>query len=523
MIVVVEILLKRTIRRMLPVYIGLTIFFISSAASLLFYSRYLAEINRRIDDRLVFGAKSVENGIDFLRIDELFLPGAENSPYYNQSHEHLAAMRKVFGLKYLYVNIIKNGKYIFVMDTADIKTESDYDPNDSTFLTEYRNFPQAMAQAFKTGQLQLTQAPYTDDWGTYLSAYYPVKDQNGRLLAVIGADYEIADVIRDRQDARTALAVIFLSIIGVTTAVLAAMNRLLFIPLAERTAALERANTELRQAMAQLVQSEKLAALGNLVAGIAHELNTPIGNAVMLASTLADQERNFRTRMATGLSRSALHGFVEAVRENSDILQRNLQRAAELISSFKQVAVDQASYQRRSFALDEVVREIALALKPRLRRSPAVLEINITADLRLDSFPGPLGQVLMNLIQNALVHAFDGRDAGCIRIESRPAGPGRLGLRISDDGNGIAPAHLSRIFEPFFTTRLGQGGSGLGLHIVYNLVTGLLGGTIEAQSIPGYGTEFLLELPLSAPQQVAAPSETGLASNPVPIPIPAGG
>ena len=269
---------------------------------------------------------------------------------------------------------------------------------------------------------------------------------------------------------------------------------------AERTAALERANAELRQAMAQLVQSEKLAALGNLVAGIAHELNTPIGNAVMLASTLADQERSFRARMATGLSRSALHGFVEAVRENSDILQRNLQRAAELISSFKQVAVDQASYQRRSFALDEVVREIALALKPRLRRSPAVLEINITADLRLDSFPGPLGQVLMNLIQNALVHAFDGRTAGCIRIESRPAGPGRLGLRISDDGNGIAPAHLSRIFEPFFTTRLGQGGSGLGLHIVYNLVTGPLGGTIEAHSVPGHGTEFLLELPLSAPQ-----------------------
>jgi len=269
---------------------------------------------------------------------------------------------------------------------------------------------------------------------------------------------------------------------------------------AERTAALERANAELRQAMAQLVQSEKLAALGNLVAGIAHELNTPIGNAVMLASTLVDQERNFRARMATGLSRSALNHFVEAVRENSDILQRNVQRAAELISSFKQVAVDQASYQRRGFALDEVVREIALALKPRLRHSLATLEISIAADLRLDSFPGPLGQVLMNLIHNALVHAFDGRTAGCIRIESLPASPGRLGLRVSDDGNGIAPAHLSRIFEPFFTTRLGQGGSGLGLHIVYNLVTGLLGGTIAAHSIPGHGTEFLLELPLSAPQ-----------------------
>ena len=281
---------------------------------------------------------------------------------------------------------------------------------------------------------------------------------------------------------------------------------------AERTAALERANAELRRAMTQLVQSEKLAALGNLVAGIAHELNTPIGNAVMLASTLADQERSFRARMATGLSRSALNHFVEAVRENSDILQRSLERAAELISSFKQVAVDQASYQRRRFVLDEVVREIALALKPRLRRSVATLEINIAADLRLDSFPGPLGQVLMNLIQNALVHAFDGRAAGCIRIDSLPAGPGHLGLRVSDDGNGIAPAHLSRIFDPFFTTRLGQGGSGLGLHIVYNLVTGLLGGTIEAHSVPGHGAEFLLELPLSAPQA------KGVADEQHPIP-----
>ena len=514
--------MKLKIRQMLPIYIGLAIFSISFSASLFFYSRYSSEIDRRINDRLIFGVRSIENGIDFSRIDDLFLPGAEHSEYYAKSHKHLSAMRKVFGLKYLYVNILKNGKYIFVMDTANIKTESDYDPNDITFLTEYKDFPQAMALAFNTGQLQLTHEPYTDVWGTYLSAYYPAKDQGGRLLAVIGADYEIVNVINDRKEARKALVVILLLIIGVTTAVLLAMNRLLLIPLAERTAALERANAELRQAMSQLVQSEKLAALGNLVAGIAHELNTPIGNAVMLASTLADQERGFSAQMATGLSRSALQRFVESVRENSDILQRSLQRAAELISSFKQVAVDQASYQRRGFALDEVVQEIALALKPRLRRSVATLEVSIAADLRLDSFPGPLGQVLMNLIQNALIHAFDGRDAGRIRIESVPAGPGRIGLRVSDDGNGIAPAHLSRIFDPFFTTRLGQGGSGLGLHIVYNLVTGLLGGAIEARSVPGHGAAFYLDLPLSAPSTVvAASAEAGLAGDPSPMLVPA--
>ena len=270
---------------------------------------------------------------------------------------------------------------------------------------------------------------------------------------------------------------------------------------AERTA-------ELRQAMNQLAQAEKLAALGKLVAGIAHELNTPIGNAVLAASTLADRERGFTAQIPAGLTRSALQQFVVTVREGSEILQRNLQRAAELISSFKQVAVDQSSYQRRSFALEEVVHEIALALSPTLRRSPAALEVAIDPGLRLDSFPGPLGQVLMNLITNALVHAFHGRERGIIQIASTPAPPGRVSLRVSDDGNGIDPAHLSRLFDPFFTTRLGQGGSGLGLHIVYNLVTGLLGGTITVHSNPGQGAEFNLELPLIAPPMTAPPGET---------------
>ncbi|MBN2885989.1 MAG: transporter substrate-binding domain-containing protein [Chromatiaceae bacterium] len=279
---------------------------------------------------------------------------------------------------------------------------------------------------------------------------------------------------------------------------------------AERTRDLQETLARLEQAQASLVQSEKLAALGDLVAGIAHELNTPIGNAVMLASTLSDQERAFRDQMAAGLSRAALQRFVDAVREGSDVLLRSLRRAAELISSFKQVAVDQASYQRRRFSLEEVTREIALTLQPRLRHSPASLEVSVAPEITLDSYPGPLGQVLMNLIQNALLHAFEGRDSGQIRIESQLAAPGFVLLRVSDDGNGIAPANLSRIFDPFFTTRLGQGGSGLGLHIVYNLVTGLLGGAISVRSTPDQGTVFELALPLTAPQTApgAAQPET---------------
>jgi len=284
---------------------------------------------------------------------------------------------------------------------------------------------------------------------------------------------------------------------------IAAHNLELEQRVAERTRDLSETLARLERAQASLVQSEKLAALDDLVAGIAHELNTPIGNAVMLASTLSDQERGFREQMATGLSRSALQRFVDTVRDSSDILLRSLHRAGELISSFKQVAVDQASYQRRVFSLDEVTREIALSFQPRLRRSPARLEVDIAPGIRCDSFPGPLGQVFINLVQNALIHAFEGRTQGCIRIEARPAAPGFILIRVSDDGNGIPPQDLGRIFDPFFTTRLGQGGSGLGLHIVYNLVTGLLGGSISVQSTPGQGTVFEITLPLVAPQTLA--------------------
>ena len=302
--------------------------------------------------------------------------------------------------------------------------------------------------------------------------------------------------------------------LGQARAQIAAQNLGLEQRVAERTRDLRETLAQLERTQASLVQSEKLAALGDLVAGIAHELNTPIGNAVMLASTLSDQERAFRQQMAAGLSRSALQRFVDAVRDSSDILLRSLQRAAELISSFKQVAVDQASYQRRVFSLDEVTREIALTLQPRLRRSPARLDVDIAPGIRFDSFPGPFGQVLINLVQNALLHAFDDREAGCIRIESQPAAPGFIIIRVSDDGNGIPPDNLDRIFDPFFTTRLGQGGSGLGLHIVYNLVTGLLGGAISVRSAPGQGTVFDLALPLIAPRAVAADANASAADRP---------
>jgi signal transduction histidine kinase len=281
-----------------------------------------------------------------------------------------------------------------------------------------------------------------------------------------------------------------------------------------RTEDLERANAELsaamntlEQAQGELVRSEKMAALGNLVAGIAHELNTPIGNSLMVASTLEERTSEFESNMEQGLTRSALNRQLATSREAAASLVRNLQRAAELISSFKQVAVDQTTSARRSFQLGEVVKEILLTLSPALRKSLCRIETSVPADIRLDSYPGPLGQVLTNLINNAVLHAFDGRAAGLIRIEAHRVDEGNVQVILSDDGNGIDPENLARIFDPFFTTRMGRGGTGLGLSICHNIVEHVLGGRINVASTPEQGTVFSMILPLTAPLELAGGEE----------------
>lgn len=268
---------------------------------------------------------------------------------------------------------------------------------------------------------------------------------------------------------------------------------------AERTAELQAALQHLKHAQAELLQNEKLASLGAMVAGVAHELNTPIGNAVTVSSSLLDAHRQFTNAMTTGLTRRALQDFLTDVGEGSQIIDRNLSRAAELISSFKQLAVDQTSYQRRQFKLIEVVQEITLTMKPALRRTAIGLEVSISDELALDSYPGPLGQILMNLINNALLHAYADNARGTVRLQAAPSEAGWISLSVKDDGCGMAPATLKRIFDPFYTTRLGKGGSGLGLHIVHTLTTGILGGRIEVLSEPQIGSEFLLHLPTQAP------------------------
>lgn len=269
---------------------------------------------------------------------------------------------------------------------------------------------------------------------------------------------------------------------------------------AERTAELQTANEELTHAMAQLVQSEKLASLGSLVAGIAHELNTPLGNTVTVASTLAQKVEEFDHTLNSGqLRKSELMSFVQSCTEAAALVQRNAQRAAELISNFKQVAVDTASTRRRSFNLRQTVEEVLSTLRPQLKHTPHRIELDMPETLVLESYPGPLEQILTNLVTNSLAHAFTQTAKGEIRISAVQRDAQTIELVFEDNGSGIPPQLRKRVFDPFFTTRLGQGGSGLGLYIVYSLVHGVLGGRLTLASAPSGGARFEIELPCIAP------------------------
>ncbi|PHV14876.1 histidine kinase [Janthinobacterium sp. BJB303] len=287
---------------------------------------------------------------------------------------------------------------------------------------------------------------------------------------------------------------------------------------AERTAALtqakeqsEQVNRELAAALEnlsitqeELVRRDKLAALGALVAGIAHELNTPIGNGLVVATTMAERTRELQASFLDGLRRSELGAYLAQASEADAIMLRNLQRAADLVSSFKQIAVDRASSQRRHFLLHQFVAELMLPLSTPLKTAGLTLTQDVPEDLAMDSYPGPLGQVLGNLLENCLRHAFDGRSGGSIAVTARASDDGQgIVLSVADTGVGITADDLTHVFDPFFTTKLGSGGSGLGLHVAHNIVTGVLGGHIDACSSPA-GSTFTLLLPAVAPQSPAA-------------------
>ena len=335
----------------------------------------------------------------------------------------------------------------------------------------------------------------------------PFRKRDGSLVECVVT----ARLLRDGDNKIVITSIADVSELRTAQRALESMNRELESRVAARTADLENALQSLELAKDELIRTEKLVALGSMVAGIAHELNTPIGNSVTIASTLQDKTRELvQLLQSGGLKKSQLDQFGAVSLQSSELILRNLNQARQLMNSFKQVAMDQSSAQRRQFDLRETVEELLDTARPMYKKTPYALHCDLAPGLHMDSYPGPLGQILTNFIANALLHAFEGRSSGAMHLSAAPQGDAHVCLTFQDDGRGIPPTHLSRLFDPFFTTKLGKGGNGLGLNIVYNLVTQVLGGKINVTSQEGQGTVFTLVIPRCAPTAPTTPPAHGV-------------
>jgi len=269
--------------------------------------------------------------------------------------------------------------------------------------------------------------------------------------------------------------------------------------------AAEAALRNLRETQNSLIEAEKLAALGRLVAGVAHEVNNPVGISLTVASSLERKTALFTAEVERGdLRRSRLTEFLETSRDASGQLVANLNRAAELIQSFKQVAADRNYSDQRTFDLGDLTEQVVMSLRPGLRKHHLALNVDCQPNLSMNSYPGPYGQVLTNLFLNAVAHAFPDGRPGAVDIQVRESGKDNVEIIFSDNGCGMSLDVRRRAFDPFFTTRRDQGGTGLGLHIVYSIVTNRLGGRLELDSEPGKGTRIQIILPRVAPLELAA-------------------
>jgi PAS domain S-box-containing protein len=264
------------------------------------------------------------------------------------------------------------------------------------------------------------------------------------------------------------------------------------------------AENALRASQASLIEAEKLAALGRLVAGVAHEINSPVGTSLTVASALERKRAAFAADVARGeLKRSSLTEFLKVVEDASSLLASNLNRAADLIQSFKQVAVDQGYLDRRSFYAGDLTEQVLVDLRPMLQGKNIALNVECQPDLAMSSYPGPYGQALTNLFLNAVMHAFPDGKRGTIEIKVRASGSDKVEIQFSDNGCGMSADVRRQAFNPFFTTRRKSGSTGLGLHIVHNIVTNRLGGQLNVDSLSGAGTKFQIILPRVAPAELA--------------------
>ncbi|ABA05005.1 signal transduction histidine kinase [Nitrobacter winogradskyi Nb-255] len=303
----------------------------------------------------------------------------------------------------------------------------------------------------------------------------PIRDADGRVENIVTVALDIGDRKRSEQEMRRAKD------------------------------AAEAALSNLRATQDSLIEAEKLAALGRLVAGVAHEVNNPVGISLTVASSLERKIALFAAEVERGqLRRSSLNDFIAANRDAASQLVANLNRAAELVQSFKQVAADRSYSDKRTFDLGELTEQVVMSLRPALRKHHVALTVDCEPDLTMNSYPGPYGQVLTNLFLNSVAHAFPDGKGGTVNITVRRVGGDNVEILFSDDGCGMNPDVRRKAFDPFFTTRRDQGGTGLGLHIVYNIVTSRLGGRIELDSDSGQGTRIHIVLPRVAPMELAA-------------------
>ena len=266
--------------------------------------------------------------------------------------------------------------------------------------------------------------------------------------------------------------------------------------------AAESALSELKVAQDNLIQSEKMASLGSLVAGISHEINTPVGSSITVASSISEKTQDFKEIVESGkVRKSDLTQYLSMMNEASEILNNSLSTAAELVHSFKQVAVDQTTSKRRRFNLRQVLSEVIATLQPAVKKTPHRLELDLDESITMDTYPGPLGQVITNIVNNALLHAFENKKKGTITVKSTAEDENFVVIQIEDNGSGIPVSHQKRIFDPFFTTKMGTGGTGLGLNVTYNIITNLLGGSISVSSEENEGSLFTIRIPETAPMR----------------------
>jgi PAS domain S-box-containing protein len=317
---------------------------------------------------------------------------------------------------------------------------------------------------------------------TWITYWHPLRSPSGEIVGINVA----AEEITDRKRAEAALQEGEREIRRARDAAEAALHNL-------------------HETQNFLIEAEKLAALGRLVAGVAHEINNPVGTSLTVASSLERKASAFAAEVARGdLKRSSLNEFLEICHTASTQLISNLTRAAELVKSFKQVATDRNQSNQRIFDLGDLTEQVFVSLRPSLGKQGVTLNVECQPGLTMNSYPGPYGQVLGNLLLNSIAHAFPGGKGGAVDVRAQASGHDHVEIVFSDDGCGMSLDVRRKAFDPFFTTRRDLGGTGLGLHIVHGIVTNCLGGRLNLDSEPNKGTKIRIILPRVAPTALAA-------------------